>query len=151
MTRPPIRVAIGLGCDRGASLATVEQALAEAVVLAGVDLEAVAVLATIEAKADEVAFLQLAGQRGWPLRFFSAAQLASVQVPNPSDTVLRYMGTPSVSEAASLLAAGASGNSDALLLEKHKLRGADGKHATVSIARCTDNAHLTTHPTERTL
>ena len=42
-----------------------------------------------------------------------------------------------VSEAAALLAAGASGHPappTALCLEKHKWRGADGKNATVSIA-----------------
>jgi len=55
-------------------------------------------------------------------------------VPNPSETVLRYTGTPSVSEAAALLAARAAMPS--LLVEKHKTRGADGRHATVSVARC---------------
>ena len=49
----------------------------------------------------------------------------------------RYTGTPSVSEAAALLAAGTSLAADpgALLVEKHRLRGADGRNATVSIAR----------------
>ena len=137
MTSTHIRVAVGLGCDRGTPLATVEQALAEALMLAGADVHAVSVLATIEAKADEAAFLQLADKRRWPLRLFSAAELAAVPVPNPSSTVLRYMGTPSVSEAAALLAAGTDANG--LLVEKHKRRGADGKSATVSIARC---AHI---------
>lgn len=126
-------LAIGLGCDRGTPLATVVQALDAALAQAGLAREQVRVLASIEAKRDEVAFIELAAQGGWPLRFFSAAELAAVPVPNPSETVLRYMGTPSVSEAAALLAAGAG--MAALLVEKHKLRGADGKNATVSIAR----------------
>jgi cobalt-precorrin 5A hydrolase len=54
-------------------------------------------------------------------------------VPNPSATVLRYLGTPSVSEAAALLAAGSTAKD--LLIEKHKYRGADQKNATISIAR----------------
>jgi cobalt-precorrin 5A hydrolase len=54
-------------------------------------------------------------------------------VPNPSETVRRYTGTPSVSEAAALLAAGAG--MEALLVEKHKHRGPDGRNATVSVAR----------------
>jgi len=46
--------------------------------------------------------------------------------------VRKHTGTPSVSEAAALLAAGAGAQ---LLLEKHRLRGPDGRNATVSIAR----------------
>nr|MBP7489379.1 cobalamin biosynthesis protein [Azospira sp.] len=53
-------------------------------------------------------------------------------VPNPSETVRKYTGTPSVSEAAALLAAGT--DMSRLLIEKHKLRGPDGRNATVSIA-----------------
>ena len=62
-----------------------------------------------------------------------AAELAVVAVPNPSETVRKYTGTPSVSEAAALLAAGA--DQTHLIIEKHKLRGPDGRNATVSIAR----------------
>ena len=66
------------------------------------------------------------------------AALAQVAVPNPSETVRKYTGTPSVSEAAALLAAGPHTPMTALVVEKHKHRGADGKNATVSIARKTD-------------
>ena len=128
MSRP--RVAAGLGCDRGTPLATVQAALEQALAGAGLGLADVAALASIDAKADEEAFLQLAAARGWPLHFYTAVQLAAVRVPNPSETVRRYMGTPSVSEAAALLAA-ATG---ALLVEKSRLRGADGRNATVSLA-----------------
>ncbi|MCY1163902.1 Cobalt-precorrin-5A hydrolase [compost metagenome] len=125
-------VAIGLGCDRGTPLATVVQALDAALAQAGLAREQVRVLASIEAKRDEVAFIELAAQGGWPLRFFSAAELAAVPVPNPSATVLRHMGTPSVSEAAALLAGQATAAQ--LLVEKFKHQGADGRNATVSIA-----------------
>jgi cobalt-precorrin 5A hydrolase len=123
-------VAVGLGCDRGTPLATVASALEQALSTAGLTLAQVGVLASIEAKSDEEAFLQLAAAHGWPLRFYAAEQLARVPVPNPSETVRRYMGTPSVSEAAALLAA----EGTTLLVEKFKLRGADGKNATVSLA-----------------
>ena len=93
----------------------------------------IACIASIDAKHDEVAILQLAGTHGWPIHFFSKEQLAQVDVPNPSETVLRYMGTPSVSEAAAILAGRTK--SCNLLLEKHRLRGADGKNATISIAK----------------
>jgi cobalt-precorrin 5A hydrolase len=128
-----MQVAIGLGCDRGTPLATVVHALDGALAQAGLLREQVRVLATIEAKRDELALIELAAQGGWPLQFFSVAELAAVPVPNPSPTVLRYMGTPSVSEAAALLAAGMQASH--LLVEKYKHQGVDGKNATISIAR----------------
>jgi cobalt-precorrin 5A hydrolase len=130
---PTTQLAVGLGCDRNTPISTVEQALQEALQQAGQAQEDIAILATITAKADEAAFRELADKLAKPLRFFSAEQLAKVEVPNPSATVHRHMGTPSVSEAAALLAAGTTAQD--LLVEKHRLRGPDGKHATVSIAR----------------
>ena len=126
------QVAIGLGCDRGTPLATVLYTLDAALAQVGLQHAQVRVLATIEAKRDEVAFLELAALGDWPLQFFSAAELATVPVRNPSATVLRYMGTPSVSEAAALLAAQATASQ--LLVEKFKHKGADGRNATVSLA-----------------
>lgn len=132
-----MQVAVGLGCDRGTSLATVAHTLDAALVQAGLVRAQVAVLASIEAKRDEAAFIELAALGDWPLQFFSAATLAAVAVPNPSAMVLRYMGTPSVSEAAALLAAqsmAAQAVPAHLLVEKFKYQGADGRNATVSIA-----------------
>lgn len=126
-----MKVILGLGCDRDTSTATVQSAVEQALALAGLDKRAVAGLATIDKKSDETAILELAQMHGWPLQFFSAQQLAQVDVPNPSETVRKYMGTPAVAEAAALLAANAT--MSALLLEKHKYRGEDGKNATVSI------------------
>jgi cobalamin biosynthesis protein CbiG len=131
-------VALGLGCDRGTPLATLARAVDEALRLAGVEHGAVAAVASITLKADEPALLALAAERGWRLRFYAPAELAAVPVPNPSETVRRYTGTPSVSEAAALLAAGAT-HPGALRLEKHKCRGSDGKHATVSVALITQD------------
>jgi cobalt-precorrin 5A hydrolase len=127
------QVAIGLGCDRGTPLATLQQALDEALALAGARLADVAAVASITLKADEPGLLALAARHGWTMVFYPPEQLAAVAVPNPSETVRHYTGTPSVSEAAALLA-GRADMAD-LLVEKYKLRGAGGKHATVSIAR----------------
>jgi len=128
-----VNVAIGLGCDRGTPAATIARAVAEALDSAGLDAAQVRAAASITLKADEAGLLAFAAGQGWTLSFYSPEQLAAVPVPNPSETVRRYTGTPSVSEAAALLAAGADKNH--LLVEKHKLRGPDGRSATVSIAR----------------
>ena len=130
-------IALGIGCDRNTPHATLAQVIDEALQRLGRDWSTVKAVASIDLKADEVAMQQLMQQRGCDIRFYSAVQLAQVPVPNPSETVRKYTGTPSVSEAAALLAAGADGQPapmSALLIEKHKLRGPDGRNATVSVA-----------------
>ncbi len=128
-----MRVALGLGCDRGTADRTLASAVDRALASCGLDRRAVARAASIDKKADEPAILALAAAEGWPLSFYPAEALAQVEVPNPSATVLKHVGTPSVSEAAALLAAGAE--MSALLVEKFKYLGEDGRNATVSIAR----------------
>ncbi len=127
-----MRVFLGMGCDRNTSLSTLQTAVTQALTRAGLTEQAVVGLATIDKKNDEVAILQLAAIKNWTLQFFTAQELAQIQVPNPSAIVLKYMGTPAVAEAAALLAAQVSMRY--LVLEKHKYRGTDGKNATVSIA-----------------
>jgi len=130
-----MKIAIGLGCDRGTPAATIARCIAEALAACGASRTDVELVASIDLKADEAGLLQVIEQNGWPCRFYPAAALAPVDVPNPSETVRKFTGTPSVSEAAALLAANA-GQSH-LIIEKHKLRGSDGRNATVSIARIT--------------
>ena len=132
-----LKLALGLGCDRGTPAATIAQAIDTALAHVGAGRADVAAVGSITLKADEAGLLQVALAAGWTLQFYPPAVLAAVTVPNPSETVRKYTGTPSVSEAAALLAAGTDLARDpaALLVEKHKLRGPDGRNATVSIAR----------------
>lgn len=144
-------LAVGLGCDRGTPLATVEHALHTALAQIGASVAQVRAAASITLKADEPALQALARQQGWNLVYYSPEQLAAVAVPNPSEVVRRYTGTPSVSEAAALLvAAQAQGQAQALpmqalLVEKVKHRGEDGRNATVSLARCDLFNHERSH------
>lgn len=128
-----MKLALGLGCDRGTPAATIRQAIAEALAQAGGTLADVQAVASIDLKADEIGLAEVAAAQGWTIDFHPAAALAAVDVPNPSETVRRHTGTPSVSEAAAILAARADRSH--LIIEKHKLRGPDGRNATVSIAR----------------
>lgn len=133
-----LRVSVGLGCDRGTPLATLQHALALALAQAGAQPSQVCAAASITLKADEPGLLALAQALGWQLVFYRPDELAAVSVPNPSETVRHYTGTPSVSEAAALLVGGQGAPlpASALLIEKLKHRGEDGRHATVSLARC---------------
>lgn len=129
------RLALGLGCDRGTPEATLRQAIDQALAQAGATRADVAAVASITLKADEAGLLALCRTEGWTPVFHAPDVLARVAVPNPSETVRRHTGTPSVSEAAALLAAGRADAMGALVVEKHRLRGPDGRHATVSVAR----------------
>jgi cobalt-precorrin 5A hydrolase len=128
-----IKVMVGIGCDRNVSLQTLEIALEQALQLADLKKNSIVGLASIDKKNDEVALLELAIKNGWQLHFFTAEELTEVPVPNPSEIVRKYMGTPAVAEAAALLAANTQMQN--LLIEKHKYLGEDGKNATVSIAQ----------------
>ena len=80
---------------------------------------------TIDVKADEP-FVQLL-REGYneKVEFFTAEQLAAIEVPNPSDTVAKHVGTPSVCEAAAILGS----NHGKLIVPKIK-----GKNFTVALA-----------------
>lgn len=79
---------------------------------------------TIDVKADEP-FVRMLQERGEQVDFFTAEQLAAVEVPNPSETVAKHVGTPSVCEAAAILGS----NHGKLLLAKVK-----GMNFTVAVA-----------------
>ncbi len=60
---------------------------------------------TIDVKQDEEFCQMLVDDLGEELVFYTAYQLARVEVPNPSKTVEKHVGTPSVCEAAAILGA----------------------------------------------
>ena len=100
---------LGIGCDRNTPYATLAQVIDEALAQLEASWADVRAVASIDLKADEVAMQELQRQRGYDIHFYPATWLAQVPVPNPSETVRKYTGTPSVSEAAALLVAGADG------------------------------------------
>jgi cobalt-precorrin 5A hydrolase/precorrin-3B C17-methyltransferase len=65
---------------------------------------AIAGIATLDRKADEVGILELCRDRHWTLLTFPSEQLRSIPVPTPSEIVAAEVGTPSVAEAAALQA-----------------------------------------------
>jgi cobalt-precorrin 5A hydrolase/precorrin-3B C17-methyltransferase len=121
---------LGLGCERSTAAALVEASIRQVLQHHGLAWESLAGLASIDLKQDEAAFETLATQFQWPLRWFSAAQLAQPSVPNPSAVVAQAVGTPSVAEAAALLAA----QSQQLLVSKQVFKGEQGA-CTLAVAR----------------
>src|SRR5919199_541709 len=96
---------VGIGCERGTSRELIETAIGQVCQSNRLAEDAIAGIATIDIKADEVGLVQLCRDRNWPLRTFPVDVLRSVNVPNPSAVVAAEVGTPSVAEAAALVAA----------------------------------------------
>lgn len=97
--RPPSLV-VGVGASRGVSAQEVLAAVDAALAAGGLAPESVVRLASVDLKADEPGLAEAAAMRGWPVVFHPAAELASVEVPNPSAVVAAAAGTASVAEAA---------------------------------------------------
>jgi cobalt-precorrin 5A hydrolase/precorrin-3B C17-methyltransferase len=130
---------VGIGCERGTSRELIETAIGQVCQSNHLAESAIAGIATIDIKADEVGLVELCRNRAWPLRTFPAEVLSSVNVPNPSTVVEKEVGTPSVAEAAALLAAHGNVGAKAfvpLLVAKQivKLEGQPGA-VTVAIAQ----------------
>ncbi len=101
---------IGIGCIYQTSIHLLERAVEEMLSQAKLSSNAVAGIASIDLKGDEIALISLAKAKGWPIRLFTAQELSKVSVPNPSTVVEESVGTPSVAEASALLAAGEGGS-----------------------------------------
>jgi cobalt-precorrin 5A hydrolase/precorrin-3B C17-methyltransferase len=135
--RPPSLV-IGLGASRGVSPEEMGALIGQALADASLSPHSVSTAATVDLKQDEPGLLAAVREHGWPLALFSAAELAEVPVPNPSEVVHAAVGTPSVAEAAALRAAAPTSNpaptsnsSPASLVVPKRT----SPHATVAIAR----------------
>lgn len=120
---------VGIGCERGTPKETIAQAITQVCLDNQLSENAIAGIATIDIKADEIGLIELCQERNLPLRTFTAEVLNSVSVPNPSQVVKAEVGTPSVAEAAAISAA----QVDKLLVTKQifKSQGA----VTVAIAQ----------------
>ncbi|MDQ0602831.1 cobalt-precorrin 5A hydrolase/precorrin-3B C17-methyltransferase [Streptomyces canus] len=125
--RPPSLV-VGVGASKGAPVDEVLGLIEGVLRDAGLSAASVAELATVDAKSEEAGIVGAAQRLGVPLVTYSAAELASVEVPNPSDAPLAAVGTPSVAEAAALVRGGE------LLVPKRKSERADGLPAMATCA-----------------
>ncbi|MFD7681691.1 precorrin-3B C(17)-methyltransferase [Streptomyces sp. NPDC060187] len=125
--RPPSLV-VGVGASRGAPVEEVLGLVGEALADAGLSVRSIAELATVDAKSEEPGILGAAARLGVPVVTHTAAELAAVTVPNPSEAPLAAVGTPSVAEAAALVGGGE------LLVPKRKSVRADGSPAMATVA-----------------
>lgn len=126
--RPPV-LALGVGCERGTAPEELANLVGRILEEAGLARDAVALVASIDLKADEAAVHALAEALGVPARFLPAARLEAEapRLANPSEIVFRETGCHGVAEGAALAAAGPDGE-----LVRPKAKSA---RATCAIAR----------------
>jgi cobalt-precorrin 5A hydrolase len=117
-----VRLVVGAGCSLGCPVEELAALVEEALAHVGGTVTAIA---TVDRRAHEPCIVELASGFAVPLRTYAAAALAEVTVPTPSAAVARHVGTPSVSEAAALLASGGE-----LIVPKRR-----SPHATCAVAK----------------
>lgn len=128
----PRTLVVGIGSARGVPTEAVREALDRLWTEHGLDPRAVRAYASIDVKSDEAGILAAIAPA--PLHTATAAELASINTPNPSEVVRAEVGTPSVAEAAALHVAGERAE---LVVEKIK-----GANVTVAAARIRPRGRL---------
>lgn len=125
----PATLAIGVGCERGASPEELSSLIAQCLARANLSPHAVAGVFSIALKAAEPAVHEVAEQLDVPARFFSSAELLAEmpRLSERSDIVFRETGCWGVAEGAALAAAGPEA---ALVVPKQR-----SARATCAIAR----------------
>ncbi|RVU84446.1 cobalamin biosynthesis protein CbiG [Leucothrix sargassi] len=124
---------IGMGCERGCPADHLQSLLEDCLTKAGLTLEQVSSINSIDIKADEVGLIALSEQLGKAYQTFDVQQLATVedQLSTRSDYVFSVVGVYGVAESAAIFAAKTQTQEAAeLILVKHKTA-----KATCAIAR----------------
>ncbi|EFV76407.1 cobalamin biosynthesis protein [Cytobacillus oceanisediminis] len=122
----PKSIVLGIGCNRGTSMAEIEQVIDETLAEMKLSKKSVKAVASINLKKNEAGLLELTSKYNWPFVTYTPEELNETPMQNPSDTVFKYTGAYGVSEPASMRYA----NAKELLLEKKK-----SGNVTISIAR----------------
>ncbi|MBD1939915.1 precorrin-3B C(17)-methyltransferase [Microcoleus sp. FACHB-68] len=132
---------VGIGCERGTSRQLIETAIQQVFKTHQLALKAIAGIATIDIKADEVGIIELCQDWHLPVKTFPAETLRGIPVPTPSTIVEAEVGTPSVAEAAAIAAGNQFSNplmpaNNSLLIPKQIYRDPEQPGAvTIAVAQ----------------
>lgn len=103
----PKTVVLGIGCKKGIPSETVRRRAELALQEAGLYEEAVAALATIDLKKAEPGLRELAGEKGWSFRVYSAQELGRISGAfSGSAFVHKTVGVDNVCERAAVAGSG---------------------------------------------
>jgi cobalamin biosynthesis protein CbiG len=130
---------VGLGCQRGVSKFAIQQAIELVFSQHDLDLATIAGLATLDRKTNEPGLVAYCRESGVFLKTYRPERLNSVTVDRDDRSILAFVGTASVAEAAALCAA----NTDILLVPKQKFRlDPDSGWVTIAIAQIPSRTNL---------
>jgi cobalt-precorrin 5A hydrolase/precorrin-3B C17-methyltransferase len=124
---------VGIGCIRGTSQEFISNAITQVFQQNHLAKNAIAAIATIDIKADEVGLLEYCQINHLSLKTFTSEILNQEIVPTPSDIVYEEVGTASVAEASALCAAKKYGETQ-LLVTKQILKTQE-EAVTIAIAQ----------------
>lgn len=119
----PKTLALGVGCERGCQTAELIELVERTLTANGLSSASIALVASVDLKADEAAVLALADHLHAPARFYAPDELnkQAPRLKNPSELVMAEIGCPGVAEGGALAAVGSHGE---LIVEKTKSRRA---------------------------
>jgi len=121
---------LGVGCNRGTSVADIETSFIELCDKHQLDTRAIAGIASIDVKNDEIGILDFAKKRNIEPCFFTRNELNAVNDVSYSDAVMKAVGAKGVAEPAAILAAVANGHDAQLIVSKMKW-----KDVTLAVAK----------------
>lgn len=112
----PKNLVVGIGLHWDTSKDEIERGIQTTLQEAGLSFKSIRNIATINREAIVMGLQEFSKEYKIPVEYFDKNQLATIEVPNPSNTVMKFEGTQSVSEASALLSA----KNSELLVQKHK-------------------------------
>ena len=126
--RPPTLV-VGIGLHWDTTKETIKNGINFCMEKFNLNSKSIASLVSIKKPKDVQGLIEIGKEMKIPVTYIEREDLADITAPNPSETVKKFEGTPSVSEAAAIKVAG--GN---LIVEKQKFP----PNLTIAIARKLD-------------
>jgi cobalt-precorrin 5A hydrolase / precorrin-3B C17-methyltransferase len=123
------KIWVGIGCQRGITSAEISEAIEFIFTKFELPIGEIVGMATIDCKVDEMGLIEYCRDRHLSLLFYDPDSLASMSVENPSDRVAGAISTPSVAEAAALIAT----NTDRPIVPKQNYRCQSGRSISISI------------------
>jgi len=126
--RPPTLV-VGVGLHGDTTKETIREGLNFCLKKYKLNAKSVAKLVSIKKKQNVQGLIDLGKEMNVPIQYFEKEELATIEIPNPSETVQAFEGTPSVAEAAAI-----KSSNGKLIVEKQKFP----PNLTIAIARITN-------------
>jgi cobalt-precorrin 5A hydrolase len=122
----PSTLVVGVGLHWDTSKETIKDGLDFCLKKYKLSEKSIAKFVTLKKEKDVQGLVELGREMQVPVECFEKEELSKITIPNPSETVLSFEGTPSVSEAAAIKSSGGK-----LIVEKQKFP----PNLTIAIAR----------------